>query len=393
MKAVKLVVLLCAALGLLLGGVALADSNSVNFETYTPGVINGQDSWTSKGAAGSGCAMYDVAVDGSFGYASFGSQSLRLSDAVTSGCFGDQTFSKPLGDSVGESTATADGFPVGTRQRHFEMQFDLASAVPGAQQPGMHLSVSPDRGDGSRMSYLRFEDNAGGLDVFFDDVQGTSNPANFVETTIATGLDRSVPHTIKLTLDTLEGASDDIVKVWIDGVLVKTGTSWENYYRYDSESSAEQSPRIVRTVLFRESGTAHPANLGKGFLVDNLSLFSGPFSYTFNGFFAPVDNPPTVNVAKAGQTIPVKWQLLYPDGSFVSDPLSFVSLTPAVTNCTSGASIDYIETYSTGSGLQYLGSGNWQYNFKTLKTYSGMCGTLTLTLNDGTSNTAKFEFR
>jgi hypothetical protein len=31
--------------------------------------------------------------------------------------------------------------------------------------------------------------------------------------------------------------------------------------------------------------------------------------YTFTGFFSPVDNPPTVNVAKAGSAIPVKFSL------------------------------------------------------------------------------------
>jgi hypothetical protein len=130
------------------------------------------------------------------------------------------------------------------------------------------------------MSYLRFEDGANGLDVFFDDVQGTSDPANFVETQIASGLSRSVPHTVKLTLDTLDGPSNDVVKVWIDGNLVHTGTSWENYYRYDGESAAEQSPRIVKTVLFRESGTANLSDLGNGFLFDNLSLASGPITKT-----------------------------------------------------------------------------------------------------------------
>ncbi len=246
---------------------AFADSVSVNFETptYTVGNINNQDGWMKTGS-------FDSAVASNvYGYGTFGGQSLRMSDAVTSGSFGDQTFAKPLVDSVGETAATAGSYSVGTLRPHFEMQFDIA-ATQLAQQPGMHTSVSPDRGDGSRMSYLRFEDNILGIDVFFDDVQGTTNPANFVETQIGTGLSRAVPHTIKLTMDTLEGDSNDVVKVWIDGLLVHTGTSWENYYRFDSESSFEQSPRIVKTVLFRESGTATPANAGNGFLFDNLSL-------------------------------------------------------------------------------------------------------------------------
>ncbi len=254
-----------------------ADSASVNFEspTYTVGSINGQDGWKATGSAGSGCAVYDQSVATQSSYPSFGSQSLRISDAVTSGCFGDQVFAKSLVDAVGEASASAGTFSVGNKQTHFEMQFDIASVVPNAQQPGLHVSVSPDRGDGSRMSYLRFEDGASGIDVFFDDVQGTTNPANFVETQIGTGLNRTIPHKIKLTLDTVDGPSNDVVKVWIDGVLVNTGTSWENYYRFDSEASAEQSPRIVKTVIFRSAGAAVSADAGKGFYFDNLTLNSG----------------------------------------------------------------------------------------------------------------------
>ncbi|MCL4384197.1 hypothetical protein M1116_01995 [Patescibacteria group bacterium] len=268
-------VLLLPLLALVIRFPVLADSLSVNFEppTYTTGSVNGQDGWTSLGSVGSGCAVYDHAVDSSLSTVGFQTQSLRISNAVTSGCFGDQTFAKPLLNAVGESSATAGSFSVGTLQNHFEMAFDLASAVPDAQQTGLHASLSPDRGDGSRMSYLRFEDNAGGIDVFFDDVQGTANPANFVETNIAT-LDRSVPHHFQLTMDTLDGPSNDVVKVWIDGILKITGTSWENYYRYDSEAASEQSPRIVKTVLFRTSGDAAPATSGHGFLFDNLSLTS-----------------------------------------------------------------------------------------------------------------------
>lgn len=255
-----------------------ADTHSINFENppYMAGTINAQDGWASLGSIGSGCAIYDHAVFAHALFPTFGNQSLRISDAVTSGCFGDQTFAKPLVNAVGEVDATAGSFTEGTRQKHFEMQFDIASASPSAQQPGLHISVSPDRGDGSRMSYLRFEDGAAGIDVFFDDVQGTTNPANFVETQIATGLNRAIPHKIKLVMDVVNGPSNDIVKVWIDGTLVITGTSWENYYRFDTESSAEQSPRITKTIIFRSGGGAVPANLGKGFLFDNLSLSSGP---------------------------------------------------------------------------------------------------------------------
>ncbi len=268
-----------AAGALMLGAIvvpAFADSVSVNFENppYALGTINAQDGWSSLGAAGSGCAVYDHAVSGSLSTAGFGSQSLRISNAVTSGCFGDMTFAKPLVDSVGETGATAGTFSVGTKQTHFEMQFDIASTVPGAQQPGLFMSVSPDRGDGSRMSYVGFEDVAGGIDMIFYDVQGTGSPANFVLADLGTYT--RTPHTVKLVMDVVDGPSNDVVKVYVDGVLKHTGTSWENYYRFDSEASAEQSVRIVKTVIFRTGGVAAPATAGNGYLVDNFSTLSGP---------------------------------------------------------------------------------------------------------------------
>ncbi|HSX38976.1 MAG TPA: hypothetical protein VLI92_00035 [Candidatus Saccharimonadales bacterium] len=249
-----------------------ADSVNVNFETptYFVGNINSQDGWTKTGT-------YDVAVvTNTYGYASFGGQSLRTSDAITSGAFGDQTFAKPLVNAVGEADSTDGSFSRGTLQHHFETEFDIASTLPTLQE-GMHVSVSPDRGDGSRMSYLRFEDQTDGIHVFFDDVTDTGpvgTVATFNETDIAT-ITRA-QHTIKLSFDAVDGPANDVVKVWIDGTLVKTGTSWEDYYRFDPESSAEQTPRIVKTVLFRESGLANPTDSGKGFLVDNYSALSGP---------------------------------------------------------------------------------------------------------------------
>jgi Ca2+-binding RTX toxin-like protein len=264
------------ALILLVGWqLARADSITSNFEspTYTVGNINGQDGWQKTGA-------YDVAVtSNTYGIASFGAQTLRISDAVTSGSFGDQTFSKPLVNEAGETVAENGGLSGGTRQNHFEAQFDLASAST-SQQSGLSMSVSPDRGDGARMSYLRFEDQADGIHVFFDDVTDPSHVVNsdsFNETDIAT-LNRTAPHTIKFVMDFVDGPDNDVVKIYIDGTLKITGTSWEDYYRFDTESNPSapsDTSRTVDSLLFREGGTAHPANSGAGFLVDNLSLLSG----------------------------------------------------------------------------------------------------------------------
>ncbi len=247
--------------------------DDTTFDTFTLGSVNGQHGWSVTGP------FDQEIVANTYGYPTFGCKSLRISDAVTSGSFGDQTFSYSIANEAGETDALNGGMSGGTRQNRFEAQFDLAS-VMATLQPGMHMSVSPDRGDGARMSYLRFDDMADGIHVTFYDVQGENagfQAANFVPTDIAT-LNRTAPHTIKFVMDFVDGASNDVVKIYIDGSLVHTGTTWENYFRFDTESQPDPSyankSRTVDSLLFRQSGTATPANDNNGFLVDNVSLTS-----------------------------------------------------------------------------------------------------------------------
>lgn len=161
--------------------------NGSTFDSgFNDGSVNGQNGWRSTGG-------FDQAiVSNVFGFAENGCKSLRISNAVTSGAFGNQTFSPAAANRAGESTVVANGMS------HYEAEFTIASAKQ-SYQPGLFLSVSPDRGDGSRMSYLGFADTSAGIDVTFYDVQGTGNPANFQSTTVASGLSRSTSHLL-LTL-------------------------------------------------------------------------------------------------------------------------------------------------------------------------------------------------
>ena len=148
---------------------ASADTFTVDFDAYTTGTINGQDGWSKTGS-------YDVEVVSSPVIA--GAGSLRFSNAVTSGSFGDQTFSKSLANEAGETDAVNNGMSGGTRQNHFEAEFRFTSAT-STYQPGLFLSVSPDRGDGARMSYLGFADTPTGITVNFYDVTSITDPAVF----------------------------------------------------------------------------------------------------------------------------------------------------------------------------------------------------------------------
>jgi hypothetical protein len=256
------------AFGTAFASSARADSiGPITFEpfAYHVGDINGQMGWMKTNPA------FDVKVADLSGYPAaetykFGDRSLRLSDVVTSGSFGDQTFTPGLTEAAGES-------PLKTR---FSSTFWIGTAL-ATQQSGLHMSVSPDNGSGARMSYLRFEDMSDGVHVFFDDV---TNPgplgtvSNFSDTDIAT-LSRTRAHSIRFSITFKSGPGNDVARIYIDGIEETRGTTWENYYRYDPEAAGngnQVSP--VSKLLFREAGDAHPANANKGFLVDRLSLES-----------------------------------------------------------------------------------------------------------------------
>ena len=71
-------------------------------------------------------------------------------------------------------------------------------------------------------------------------------------------------------MDFVPGESNDVVKVYVDDALLVTGSSWENYYRHDSENPSGNVP-VVDQLLLRVSSAAQPALQGKGFLVDDVS--------------------------------------------------------------------------------------------------------------------------
>jgi hypothetical protein len=120
--------------------------------------------------------------------------------------------------------------------------------------------------------------------------------------------------------------------------------------------------------------------------------FTVTVNYSFRGFFQPVDNLPTMNVAKAGSAIPVKFSLSGNQGLNI-----FASGSPASQKivCDSGDPADTIEqTVTAGSsGLSYDASADqYVYVWKSDKAWSGTCRQLSVKLADGTTHQAQFKF-
>lgn len=139
----------------------------------------------------------------------------------------------------------------------------------------------------------------------------------------------------------------------------------------------------VRQTSSSSYSTTTNATLTIGGVSGSFSVMT--MAIIFTGFFSPVDNPPALNMANAGQAIPVKWRITDANGAQVSTPASFKSLTSYSVNCDSfsGDSGDVIEEYAAGSSeLKYLGDGNWQFKWSTSKTYAKQCRMMVLTLGD-----------
>jgi hypothetical protein len=266
---------------------AMADTiGLITFESsqgYVVGDINGQPTFDTlpNGKWQKTGPLYDVRVDFVSNHADaatygFGSQALRISNAVTSGSFGDQTFSPGLGDEAGESGAFNAGLSGGLRQPHFGASF-LIGTTQSTVQPGLRMTVSPDRGDGARMSFLAFEDQADGVHVIFVDVVDkgpVGTVAEFRSSDIAT-LSRDRSHLIQFSIDFKDGAANDTVKIYIDSKLAKTGSTWEDYYRYDPEQTPQGNKvPTVDKLLFRLSGDPAPLTALEGFLLDRVTLES-----------------------------------------------------------------------------------------------------------------------
>ena len=276
-----------------------------DFEVFAVGGINGQWDWKSFGGAGavapgSHCAVYDHVIHANDGFATpaFGERSLRISNAVTSGCYGDQTFSARTADVAGQAGATSlsrDGLtnfalPGAALRNHFDAEWTLRSATPGEAQPGLEVVVSPARGDDHRMSWVRMADRPDGLAISVASRADASNPGAFQLVTVTTGLDRSLSHSIRLTMDFADGPANDVVQVYVNGGLRYAGQSWETFYALDPNGAANfgGNPPAVNRLMFRTGsdllrgipGDPAPALLGKGFLFDAVRVraFSLPRS-------------------------------------------------------------------------------------------------------------------
>lgn len=219
-----------------------------------------------------------------------------------------------------------------------------------------------------------------------------------------------------ITFATVAAAGSTSITVSESGPVVPEGFSLSTSPSYyDISTTANYSPPVTVCLAYNPADFSDPSSLrllhyeDSGWMdvttsndTDNSQVCGqvsslSPFVvaqklFTFNGFLPPVNNLPTLNVAKPGSAIPVKFSLGGNQGLNI-----FKAGYPVVKkiDCSTGAVQDTIEeTVSAGnSGLSYEASmDRYIYVWKTDKAWAGTCRNLVLSFREGTRRTADFKF-
>jgi len=177
----------------------------------------------------------------------------QLSNKVTSGGFGNQPMSPTQNTSAGESTVRDPG-----GGDSMAISFYIRTVSGNADGSAFTLSFSPDSAD--RHTYLRFvndENTDRGFRMFA--IDGAGLTAHDVKNNMT----RATWMHIQIESENPDGGSNDIVRVYVDGVLVDTHTSWEDW-----RTALPATTLSISRVLFRIN--ALPS--AEGPFIDNQAL-------------------------------------------------------------------------------------------------------------------------
>ncbi len=143
-----------------------------------------------------------------------------------------------------------------------------------AYQPGLFLSVSPDSGEGSRMSWVGLQDTAEGIQVSVNDtpdVDGefVAHPGPLLEPhAVRTGSGSGSRSTRALTTTWCESLST----VWTLVSASRRGRTTTAPLRSRHHRRTVNTPATINSLQFRSSVPGPSALAGNGYLFDNVSI-------------------------------------------------------------------------------------------------------------------------
>ncbi len=115
--------------------------------------------------------------------------------------------------------------------------------------------------------------------------------------------------------------------------------------------------------------------------------------YQFVGFFQPVDNLPTLNVAPAGSAISVKFSLSGNQGLAIF-AAGFPASSPIPCDMSEPGTVIEETVNAGGNSLSYNATADqYSYIWKTDRAWKGTCRMLVVKFNDDSQCLAKFRFK
>lgn len=230
---------------------------SFTSDTFTLNAsVNGQHGWYSDPSSNFDEKVVDIGTD-----ACRGTGVWKISNAVTSSGFGNQPISPAFTNANGESTVKSSG-----GGDSMSVSFFIRTVAAVADGSSVTTSLSPTSAD--RHNYLRIIndlDANGGFRILA--IDGILLDQTHV---VAQNISRGVWHHVKIVNNNPDGGSNDVVQVYLDGNLVSTHTTWEDW-----RTAIPATTLAVTRFLFRLNVTAASVDASftgtpAGFYIDDL---------------------------------------------------------------------------------------------------------------------------
>jgi Ca2+-binding RTX toxin-like protein len=240
------------------------DSNVEDFEDFDLGPIaDNENDWNMDGPGNRDQEVVDLG----------GNQVFRMSSDPASGDFGGP-YTPALTDTAGEPQTTAD-------YNGQTIKF-LLKPVSGTPD-GSRLEVDFGNAGGTdRNNFMVIENTGLGIRIATNEplLDGNWNTNDFSAFTgnieLISGVDPTIWHEIELRLTYVDGQDNDLVEVYLDGVLLGTTTTFENYRdalggTHEANAEANQTSRFLFRAGAGGQDQDGPGGQNQGFYFDNVS--------------------------------------------------------------------------------------------------------------------------
>ena len=244
-----------------------AASNTQTFDDMATGPIaDGENGWKVLGP-NRDQAVVDVA----------GNKVFHISSDPASGDFGGP-YSPALSVAAGEPGLSAyQGQSIG---------FDLKAVSSIVDGSRLEIDFANAAGT-DRNNYLVIESTGNGLRIAVNEPTNAGdwavNDFNAFtgNRTLVSDVDQSVSHHLEMRLTYVDGPDNDRIDIYLDGALIGTTTTFENYRDSSPDLAPNQdhdtnaAANLTDRVLFRtgDAGQPHdgPGGLNQGFNIDNVA--------------------------------------------------------------------------------------------------------------------------